>query len=361
MIQGWLQGELAPSATLQQHLDRCLLCRRCERVCPSKVQYGDIMDASRALWPATSRQRDWQKRLTAFIGGKYTQSGFALLRRLQQLGLLDLLRRSGLPRLFGMQRLLDTLPPLPRPFRPSTIYKVSGTLRGRIGLFAGCTTNALDPQTVQAAIRLLNRLGYEVRLPRQPGCCGALRAHDGEAEQAQQQLAATVADFNALGIDRVVSLVDGCSAHLSDTVQTAGFTVPVQDTISFLANIWPDNAVLQPLETTVALQIPCTLGNILRADDKLLTLLGKIPGIKLPPEAIYRHCCGAAGRYFLDQPLFADKLQQKALKVLTSPSPELIISSNLGCALHLRNGLRTQMQQIPVIHPIVLLEQQLST
>ena len=49
LIQGWLSGQLSPSRILTQHLDQCLLCRRCERVCPSLVAYGEIMDQSKAL------------------------------------------------------------------------------------------------------------------------------------------------------------------------------------------------------------------------------------------------------------------------------------------------------------------------
>ena len=48
LIQGWLSGELSPTDTLTQHLDQCLLCRRCERVCPSVVPYGEIIDQSKA-------------------------------------------------------------------------------------------------------------------------------------------------------------------------------------------------------------------------------------------------------------------------------------------------------------------------
>ena len=42
-----LRGELQASPEIQGHINNCLLCRQCERLCPSGVEFGFFMDGLR--------------------------------------------------------------------------------------------------------------------------------------------------------------------------------------------------------------------------------------------------------------------------------------------------------------------------
>ena len=44
-------------------------------------------------------------------------------------------------------------------------------LEGRVALLTGCAQRVLDPEINAATIRLLNRLGVEVIIPPEAGCC----------------------------------------------------------------------------------------------------------------------------------------------------------------------------------------------
>jgi len=48
LVQGLLADRLRPDAALAFHLDGCLQCRFCERVCPAQVQVVAVVRAGRA-------------------------------------------------------------------------------------------------------------------------------------------------------------------------------------------------------------------------------------------------------------------------------------------------------------------------
>lgn len=371
LIQGWLTGQLAPSETLTTHLDQCLLCRRCERICPSVVPYGEIIDQAKSLlFENTTVQFSFHKSITKLslkilLDKKLSGSLIFVLRLLQKTGLLFLAQKSQLLRLFGLDRITSALPKLEKTFNPKSFYPASTkNNQEAVSLFTGCLSNPLDPKMVKASIRLLNRLGYDVHVPKQQVCCGALHLHEGNKKQAVSFANSNIKTFNQIeNTTTIISLVNGCTSQLKEYPHldtTEPFVPVVKDIIEFLSEAhWPEDIKFKSLTQTVALQIPCSLQNILRAEDKLMTLLHRIPGIKLPPNSIYNRCCGAAGSYFLRFPQLSDQLKNLALDKLEQSTPELIISSNLGCALQLKAGLVERNGDINVIHPVLLLEQQL--
>jgi glycolate oxidase iron-sulfur subunit len=373
LIQGWLSGQLSPSRVLTQHLDQCLLCRRCERVCPSQVAYGEIMDQSKALLAKQTKTRfSFQSliinsSLKLLLNKKSSNLLFSALRLLQKSGIFVLIKKSGLLKIVGLQHLISYLPDLNKPAKTKNFYPADVTQKtqGNVALFTGCLSQQLEPKTINASIKLLNRLGYGVYLPEQQVCCGALHLHDGNKKQAVKFAKTNINIFNKQkNVTAVVSLVNGCTSQLREYPQlqiNKSFTHKVKDIIEFLAEVeWPDDIQFKPLDKKIALQIPCSLQNNLRAENKLMSLLQRIPGIKLSPDTIYNNCCGAAGSYFLHHPKLSDQLKKQALTVLNKTQPDFIISSNIGCSLQLKSGL-SQAENMPqVIHPIVLLEQQLS-
>jgi glycolate oxidase iron-sulfur subunit len=139
------------------------------------------------------------------------------------------------------------------------------------------------------------------------------------------------------------------------------FSERFRDIGQFLAELpWPDDLQLRPLSATVSLHSPCSLRNVLKADRHAAALLGRIPGLKVVPLPARIRCCGAAGSYMLEHPAMAGELRDDLLDQVVVAEPSFLLTSNPGCAMHLRAGLKQRGRgDIEVLHPVTLLARQL--
>jgi len=99
-------------------------------------------------------------------------------------------------------------------------HRAEGKRRFRVALLAGCAQRVLDPAINEAAIRLLTRLGGEVVVPAEVGCCGGLTHHMGRHDQAMASARANVAAWSreaaGEGLDGIVVNASGCGTMLKD-------------------------------------------------------------------------------------------------------------------------------------------------
>ncbi len=334
LAEALLSGQLPADATLRGHLERCLLCRACETSCPSGVRYAEILDAARARLGPDTRAGDWIDSPLFAIGGRMARS----LR---------------LPGLHG--RLARALPhsgPAPAPGR----YPPDGASRGRVGLLLGCATASQQPGALRATVELLNRLGYTVEIPAQQACCGALAAHQGRPDRARTQIEANRQAFQ--DTDTLLSIASACALQLAEHLPERH----PEDIVTFLArHLAQGGLAFEAPDGPVALHLPCSLHNGLRAGDDLMQLLAALPGASPTRIGSPGDCCGAGGTHLLSQREQAERLRQPLLEALLALRPRYLLTTNIGCALHLAEGALAQGLEIEVLHPVELLARSLIT
>ncbi|MFZ5579928.1 MAG: (Fe-S)-binding protein [Pseudomonadota bacterium] len=352
LMLGMHQGRLELDEAVIEHLDGCLSCRACERICPSKVPYGALIDAGRARITQVSPPRPrWMRDLRDHL----------LLRpmRLRLLGglirLTQMLRLDRLPLPARLARMRRLAPPLAPALEPEALYPAQGTARGRVGLFLGCMGSIFESANLRAAIRVLNAWDYDVRIPDEQGCCGAMHQHGGEPERGQAMAKAVEARFGAETLDAVVGVSSGCMAQLKEHTG-----LPVFELNDFLLSHLPDPLpAMQPMSRRVAVHLPCTQRNVLRTDNTALHLLRLIPGLEVTDLPGNERCCGAAGTHMLTHPEQADALLEPKLAAFEAMGADQLVSTNIGCAMHLGAGLRETDHLAEVIHPVRLLAEAL--
>jgi glycolate dehydrogenase iron-sulfur subunit len=367
------KGELRLNARLESHLARCLGCRACEKVCPSYVAYGKSMDSARALIE-TSHNRSAPPKARA-VGilhwlvekPRRTRILGRMLRLYQATGLQRLVRASRALQLFGLAELEADLQSV-RPQPLARIYPARGEPRGRVALFTGCLAQITDQPILMSAIRLLNRIGYEIHVPPAQGCCGAMHLHHGMGGKAAELMRRNIRAFDGTG-DAILCVASGCTAtlkeyanYLEDDGTAPPFSARVMDINRFMVEIsWPSDVSFRPLAKRIAVHDPCSLTNVLRQEDKPYALLARIPGAEIIPLAENSVCCGAAGTYHLTQPLIARQLRAPKIADLERLAADILVTSNSGCAMYLAAGLRDAGLAMEVTHPVVLLERQMES
>lgn len=348
LMQGLATGRLDPAPALVKHLDQCLGCRACERVCPADVPYGELIDAGHALLVARGKPPPAHQRALAALLRRpaWLRKGVALAR-LPGVGTAAR-RIGGLP-----ARAISLLPDAASPARSRNKRADPAAPRGEVQLFAGCVSDAVDRKSLHDTRHLLEAAGWRVRHPSRQGCCGAIDLHAGYPEVATRLAQRNLEAFTGDG--PIVACASGCAATLLEYARLAGepgarFAQRIRDPAELLADAPLDFAPGQ--YRSVVLHVPCTQRNVTGTVDATRRLLARIP--ELAVRELPAGCCGAAGAHFLSHPQQADALLDSSLALLAEDPPQALVTSNVGCAMHFAAGLARIGLTIPVLHPVSL-------
>jgi glycolate oxidase iron-sulfur subunit len=383
LMKGLLEGKLAATEPVLNHLDRCLDCRACETACPSGVEYAEILERTRAVLQPHRRLG---------LGGRLARwFAFSLLlpsRLVQRLvfKLLWLQEKLGLDRLaiwLGRRHLLPgrlssaalQAPTVPRfsfrqrhrgafdARRGALVFPARGQRRHRVGLFTGCLADQLFGEVNDATVHVLTENGCEVEVIEGERCCGALHIHNGAREQAKTLARANVLAFNARNFDAVVSNAAGCSgelrhygALLGGEAEAVAFGGKLKDIAEFLCDIgFVTPALAGSHRGKVAYDEPCHLLHAQKISEPPRRLLQAVPGLDLVPLPEADACCGAAGLYSLLQPELSGRVAARKIAAIAKSGAHLVATGNPGCLMQIKSGVRAAGLPVEVLHPVELL------
>ena len=366
-------GEAQMTPQWVQHFDTCLGCMACMPACPSGVDYGKLIEATRAQiarrHPRSLFERLHRRLLFALFPHP---NRLRLLRwpllAYQKSGLQFLVRKAGLLRLVPQKlRALDTLLPALGARQPiPEITPAVGEKRLRVGLLLGCVQREFLPQMNAATVRVLSAEGCEVVAPQEPPCCGALMVHAGEEQGAVALARKTIDIFERAAVDVIVTNAAGCGSHVKEYAHLLRdepvyaerarlFSAKCKDVTEVLADL-PPRARRNPVPARVAFHDSCHLNHAQGVHAQPRRLLRSIPALELvdiPENAI---CCGSAGIYNLVQPDAANALGERKAQLIEDLEADVVATGNPGCLLQLQASLVRNGLKIQVVHTIQILD-----
>jgi len=379
LMKAGLDGRAELTPTFVNHFDNCLGCLACVTACPSGVQYGPLIERTRAQierkYPRPLGDRWFRRALMAVLPYPWRMR-LALLPLALMGGVIRAVlgagRRDG-PRQGLLARLRSSLAVAP-PVTLGGLFAslpettpAQGAERMTVAMLTGCVQRLAFGHVNEATIRVLSAEGCRVTAPAAQGCCGALPLHAGHIDQARALARRTIEVFEQAGGDRIVVNAAGCGSAMKDygelfaddpawAPRAHDFSARVRDVSQVLAEIGPPRAPRHPIAARVAYHDACHLahGQGVRAEPR--ALLQGIPGVELVSPAEPEICCGSAGIYNLVQPGPAADLGDRKAGHLAALSPDMIATANPGCTLQIAAAARRLGHNWPVFHPVELID-----
>lgn len=177
-------------------LDYCLNCKRCEVACPSNVKIGDIILAARLKYSHKQpKLRDKMLANTDVMGSLATT--FAPLVN-------STLRLKPVKRIMDKTLAIDhrrTFPAYSGQKFESWFHKSARKQQteydNSVSYFHGCYVNYNNPKLGQDFVKVMNAIGYGVRLLEKEKCCGVALISNRMEPQARKQAEINMASIRA--------------------------------------------------------------------------------------------------------------------------------------------------------------------
>lgn len=352
-------GRLPLDDTSVKHIDLCLGCRACEAVCPSGVNYGHLLEHTRDHLESTYKRSPFQTVLRRFVIEKIfphrerMELAIAPARMAKALNLDKILPKFA-------KEALSLIPACDKGEPLTPFSAATGTHKGRVGFIRGCVMDVMFAQTNQNTVKLLNAAGYDVVVPQQQGCCGALFAHSGNLAKARESARANIEAFAGQNLDAIIINAAGCGSTLKeygellhgDTAweqRGKDFSAKVKDITEFLCSN-PSNLTPQPSTNRVTYHDACHLAHPQHITKQPRDLIKAVAGknyVELPESDV---CCGSAGTYNLTEPEMAERLQNRKIQNIIKTGADVVVTTNPGCLLQIRAGLEKAGSKIKAMH-----------
>lgn len=353
-IKQVLEGE-TPTKSTQLHLDRCLTCRNCETTCPSGVEYGHLVDAGRGIVEETVPRSPPQRMLR-----------WAMRRVLPY--------KSRVGPLLGLGRIFSGV--LPKsikshiPPRQNAGTWPTETHQRKMLILDGCVQPSMAPAINAATARVLDKLGIQLLVAPEAGCCGALSFHlnaqDEGLDFVRRNIDAWWPQIES-GVEAIVMTASGCGVFVKDyghllkddpnyADKAQKITALCKDISEILTGEEQSNEKYGQIKNSIdknklAFHPPCTLQHGQKQMGTTESLLTRL-GFDLVNVKDAHFCCGSAGTYSITQKTLSQQLLGRKISSLLKNKPEKIATANIGCMLHLQSAAGST----PVVHWIQLLD-----
>lgn len=232
----------------------------------------------------------------------------------------------------------------------------------RLALFITCYNDTLFPETGQAVVKVLERLGHEVDFPQEQTCCGQMHVNTGYQQETIPLVRKFVREFGEA--EAVVAPSASCVGMIRDhypkLARLAGDAQLEREVRELAPRVWEFGEFLVKVlgveqvgayyPHRVAYHPTCHSLRELRLGDIPLRLLRGVKGIELVELERPLECCGFGGTFAVkNAPTSSAMLADKVADVLNSRA-EVCVAADNSCLMHIGGSLSRMETGVRVAH-----------
>ncbi|MDY6974042.1 MAG: (Fe-S)-binding protein [Thermodesulfobacteriota bacterium] len=367
MVVLWAENSDIPTDnSYTEILYYCLLCRRCETVCPARIPSASITLKARAnrvkqqglTWTQRFIYRGIIKHrsiLARILGSAARLPGFSAkeARPIRHLADFTRIFSRGI-----------SVPRLSKPFLSKRLsyrtHPPTGTkARGEVAVFPGCAFEFFFAEVGDNVVSALSEAGFEVVYLDNLTCCGLAVSNAGDVSTAR-----LMARHNIEMLSRFDHIVTGC-ATCGSTLKSYGnwfpetdpyqskardFSTRVEDLSEFLLRKEYVSHGKATSPVTVTYHDPCHLRWHQGIDDAPRKILDSLEGVTYIEMEDAGDCCGLGGSFGITHREASRAILEKKMESVKKAKASVVVTSCPGCMIQLMDGIRRHRAPIEVMH-----------
>ncbi len=232
----------------------------------------------------------------------------------------------------------------------------------RVALFITCFNDTIFPQTGQAMVRLLERLGHTVAFPAEQTCCGQMHFNTGYQRETIPLVRHFVEVFR--GYDTIVAPSASCVGMVREfyprvaeisgdrrlAEDVARLTPRVFELAEFLVGTLGVEDVGAYYPHRVTYHPTCHSLRVLHLGDAPLRLLRKVRGIDLVELPNADQCCGFGGTFAIKNADTSMAMLGDKLRCVLDTRAEVCCAADNSCLMHIGGALHRQRAGVRAVH-----------
>jgi len=230
-----------------------------------------------------------------------------------------------------------------------------------VQLFATCLVDTFYPETAEAIVSILRRLGVSVDFPQAQTCCGQPQFNAGLRPDARQMAEHMIEVFERLP-GEILSPSGSC-AHMirhnypelfaKNPAWLARAQALAKRTFEFteyLVDVLGVTDVGASWDGILTYHPSCHLSRGLGIDRQPRVLLANVQGAKIVELPEEQDCCGFGGIFSVAHPELSAEFLKRKIGNLGKTGASTLVAADTGCIMHIAGGLHRQGKPQRVVH-----------
>jgi len=230
----------------------------------------------------------------------------------------------------------------------------------RVALFTTCLVDQLFPQVARSTVRVLERVGATVVVPRGQTCCGQLAFNDGFWHEARAIAQRHLRVF--AGSDAVVTPSGSCVGMIRHFYPVLFQDDPAASTLAaevgertyelseFLTTRLGLTDVGATFRARVTYLASCHGYRGLGLLEEPLRLLRAVRGLEYVPLPGADECCGFGGAFAVKMAPLSGAMLRSKVAAVRETGAAVVTGTDVSCLMHLGGGLARDGAPVRAMH-----------